>query len=184
MNESIEENVRAMRVVKGFAREEYEKEKFNKASDNIRKDFTHAERIVALNSPLMQLCLYFNMVFVLYVGSKLIISSGGRTIDVGQISAMLSYGMQVLMSLMMISMIYVMLTMSVEAMRRITEVLTEEPSIKSPGFAATFVPNGSVDFEGVSFKYSAGAEANALSNIDLNIRSGMTVYPTGIIWSN
>jgi ATP-binding cassette subfamily B protein len=175
MNESIEENVRAMRVVKGFAREEYEKEKFNKASDNIRKDFTHAERIVALNSPLMQLCLYFNMVFVLYVGSKLIISSGGRTIDVGQISAMLSYGMQVLMSLMMISMIYVMLTMSVEAMRRITEVLTEEPSIKSPGFAATFVPNGSVDFEGVSFKYSAGADANALSNIDLNIRSGMTV---------
>ena len=175
MNESIEENVRAMRVVKGFAREEYEKEKFNKASDNIRKDFTHAERIVALNSPLMQLCLYFNMVFVLYVGSKLIISSGGRTIDVGQISAMLSYGMQVLMSLMMISMIYVMLTMSVEAMRRITEVLTEEPSIRSPGFAATFVPNGSVDFEGVSFKYSAGADANALSNIDLNIRSGMTV---------
>ena len=175
MNESIEENVRAMRVVKGFAREEYEKEKFSIASDNIRKDFTRAERIVALNAPVMQLCLYFNMLFVLYVGSKLIILSGGQTIDVGQISAMLSYGMQVLMSLMMISMIYVMLTMSVEAMRRITEVLTEEPSIKSPGFAATMVPNGSVDFEDVSFKYSASAEASALTKIDLHIRSGMTV---------
>ena len=175
MNESIEENVRAMRVVKGFAREEYEKEKFGIASDDVRKYFTKAERIVALNAPLMQICLYFNMVFVLYVGSKLIIMSGGQTIDVGQISAMLTYGMQVLMSLMMISMIYVMLTMSVEAMRRITEVLKEEPSIRSPGFAATFVPNGSVDFEEVSFKYSAGADANALSDIDLHIRSGMTV---------
>ena len=179
MNESIEENVRAMRVVKGFAREEYEKEKFGVASDNIRKNFTHAERIVALNSPVMQLCLYFNMIFVLYVGSKLIISSGGQTIDVGQISAMLSYGMQVLMSLMMISVIYVMLTMSVEAMRRITEVLTEEPSIKSPDFAATFVPNGSVDFENVSFKYSARADASALCDVDLHIRSGMTVGVLG-----
>ena len=179
MNESIEENVRAMRVVKGFAREEYEKEKFGVASDNIRKNFTHAERIVALNSPVMQLCLYFNMIFVLYVGSKLIISSGGQTIDVGQISAMLSYGMQVLMSLMMISVIYVMLTMSVEAMRRITEVLTEEPSIKSPDFAATFVPNGSVDFETVSFKYSARADASALCDVDLHIRSGMTVGVLG-----
>ena len=119
LNESIEENVRAMRVVKGFAREEYEKTKFAAASDNIRKDFTYAERVVALNSPLMQICLNFNMIFVLYVGSRIIISNRGTTIDVGQISAMLTYGFQILMSLMMISMIYVMLTMSIESMRRI-----------------------------------------------------------------
>ncbi|MBR6397608.1 MAG: ABC transporter ATP-binding protein, partial [Lachnospiraceae bacterium] len=103
MNESIEENVRAMRVVKGFAREEYEKEKFSHASDNIRRDFTYAERVVAFNGPLMQLCLYFNMIFVLFVGSKIIITNQGSTIDVGQISAMLTYGFQILISLMMIS---------------------------------------------------------------------------------
>ena len=117
LNESVEENVRAMRVVKGFARESYETKKFTAASDNIRGDFTHAERVVALNSPLMQLCVYFNMVFVLFVGSKLIITNGGTTIDVGQLSAMLTYGIQVLMSLMMVSMIYVMLTMSAESVK-------------------------------------------------------------------
>ena len=120
LNESVEENVRAMRVVKGFARESYETKKFTAASDNIRGDFTHAERVVALNSPLMQLCVYFNMVFVLFVGSKLIITNGGTTIDVGQLSAMLTYGIQVLMSLMMVSMIYVMLTMSAESVKRIS----------------------------------------------------------------
>ena len=107
LNESIEENIRAMRVVKGFSREDYEKEKFKNAADNICVDFTKAERIVALNSPLMQLCLYFNMIFVLIVGSKLTITSKGTLLDVGQISAMLTYAMQILMSLMMLSMIYV-----------------------------------------------------------------------------
>ena len=105
LNESVEENVRAMRVVKGFAREEYEKQKFNNAAEDIRREFTHAERIVALNSPLMQICMYFNMVFVLIVGSRLIITNRGTTIDVGQMSSMLTYGMQILMSLMMLSMI-------------------------------------------------------------------------------
>lgn len=175
MNESIEENVRAMRVVKGFSRENYEKEKFGTASHNICKDFTHAERVVALNSPLMQLCVYFNMVFVLLVGSKLIITSGGQTIDVGQISAMLTYGMQILMSLMMISMIYVMLTMSAESMKRICEVLTEESSLHAPENSVTEVPNGSIDFENVSFKYSKSAKKYALSDINLHIEPGMTV---------
>ena len=175
LNESVEENVRAMRVVKGFAREGYEKQKFGAASDNIRADFTHAERVVALNSPLMQLCVYFNMVFVLYVGSRLIITSGGQTIDVGQISSMLTYGMQILMSLMMISMIYVMLTMSMESMRRITEVLTEEPSLHNPERPVTEVRDGSIDFENVSFKYSKKAQKDALADINLHIRSGMTV---------
>ena len=175
MNESVEENVRGMRVVKGFARESYEKQKFGLASDDIRKDFTRAERIVALNNPLMTLCMNFNMVFVLLVGAKLIVSSRGQTIDVGQISAMLTYGMQILMSLMMISMIYVMMTMSWESMKRLTEVLKEEPSLHDPENPVTEVKDGSIDFEHVSFKYSAQAENYALADIDLHIRSGMTV---------
>ena len=179
MNESIEENVRAMRVVKGFSREEYEKAKFGKASDNICRDFTKAERIVALNSPLMQLCVYFNMVFVLYIGSKLIVSSGGQIIDVGQISAMLTYGFMILMSLMMISMIYVMLTMSAESAKRICQVLEEESSLHNPAEPVTSVADGSVDFENVSFKYSRKARRNALENIDLHIASGMTVGVLG-----
>ena len=175
MNESIEENVRGMRVVKGFSREEYEKVKFGKASDDICRDFTKAERIVALNSPLMQLCVYFNMVFVLYVGSRLIVSSSGQIIDVGQISAMLTYGFMILMSLMMISMIYVMLTMSAESMKRIYEVLCEEPALANPAEPVTQVKDGSVDFSGVSFKYSKEAKKFALAGIDLHIDSGMTV---------
>ena len=175
LNESVEENVRAMRVVKGFAREEYEKKKFAAASGDIAKDFTYAERVVALNSPLMQLCVYFNMVFVLFVGSKLIITNGGTTIDVGQLSAMLTYGIQVLMSLMMVSMIYVMLTMSAESVKRICEVLSEESALTDPAAPVTTVADGSVDFDGVSFKYSAGAEKYALRDIDLHIASGQTV---------
>lgn len=175
LNESIEENVRAMRVVKGFAREDYEKQKFAAAADSICLDFTKAERIVALNAPLMQLCMYFNMVFILSVGARLIVTSRGTVIDVGQISAMLNYGMQVLMSLMMLSMIYVMITISAESAKRISEVLAETPSLVSPDDAMTEVADGSIDFEGVCFKYSESAEQNALSGIDLHIPSGATV---------
>jgi len=175
LNESIEENVRGIRVVKGFSREEYEKEKFGAASDDIRKDFTKAERIVAFNSPLMQLCIYFNMVFVLIVGSKMTIQSHGATIDVGQISAMLTYGMQILMSLMMLSMIYVMLTMSSESIKRIAEVLDETPTLSNSENPVFEVANGSVDFDNVSFKYSEKAQRFALEGIDLHISSGMTV---------
>ena len=175
MNESVEENVRAMRVVKGFAREPFEKEKFAAASDNIRRDFTYAERVVALNHPLMQLCMYFNMLFILYVGSRMIISSGGAVIDVGQIAAMMTYGVQILMSLMMISMIYVMLTISLESMHRIAEVLSTEPSLKNPPAPLTEVPDGSVDFENVSFKYSADAPRCAVEGINLHIPSGAVV---------
>ena len=175
LNESVEENVRGMRVVKGFARENYEKQKFGAASEDICKDFTRAERIVALNSPLMQLCVYFNMIFVLTVGSKLVITSGGQSIDVGQMSAMLTYGFQILMSLMMISMIYVILTMSAESARRICEVLSESSALSNPESPVTEVRDGSVDFDGVSFKYSATAKKFALRDIDLHIASGMTV---------
>ena len=175
LNESIEENVRAMRVVKGFSREEYEKKNFSEAADNIRKDFTKAERIVALNTPLMQFCVYFNMAFVLLVGSNMIISGKGKDIDVGQISAMLTYGMQILISLMMLSMIFVIITMSAESAKRICEVLSETPTIKAPENPVNEVPDGSIVFRNVSFKYSEKAERYALSGLNIHIDSGMTV---------
>jgi len=175
LNESIEENVAAMRVVKGFVRESYEKKKFGDAAENIRWDFTKAERIVALNNPVMQFCMYFNMVFIMLVGAQLIITTSGAQIQVGQLSAMLTYGVQILMSLMMLSMIYVMLTMSAESMRRIDEVLTEQSLLTSPENAVTEVKDGSIDFTDVSFKYSARAERYALADIDLHIASGETV---------
>ena len=174
LNEAIEENVRAMRVVKGFAREPYEKKKFGDASHDIAKDFTRAERMVALNQPLMQLCVYFNMVFILSVGSRLIIS-GSSAIDVGQIAAMLTYGIQILMSLNILSMIYVMITMSAESGKRIVEVLDEERSLTNPENPVFEVKDGSIDFQDVSFKYSSKAKKYALWDIDLHIDSGMTV---------
>ena len=174
LNESIEENVRGMRVVKGFSREDYEKEKFGKASENIRVDFTKAERIIALNTPLMQFCMYFNMIFILWVGAYFSINSMFG-VNIGHISAMLNYGMQILMSLMMLSMIYVMLTMSAESARRICEVLDEKSSLVNPENPKTEVKDGSVSFEGVSFKYSKEAQRFALENINVDIKSGMTV---------
>ncbi len=174
LNETIEENIRGMRVVKGFSREEHEKEKFEAAAGDICADFTHAERIVALNSPLMQLCLYGNMVFVLLMGSRLIIT-GQAGIDVGQLSAMLTYGMQILMSLMSLSMIYVMLTISSESFKRVGEVLEETPALSSPENAVTEVKDGSVCFTDVNFKYSAKAKKFALWDIDLTIPSGAMV---------
>jgi ATP-binding cassette subfamily B protein len=123
----------------------------------------------------MQTCVYFNMVFVMLVGSQLVISSGGALIDVGQMSAMLTYGMQILMQLMMLSMIYVMITMSSESMKRIFEVLEETPALVNPASPITEVKNGAIDFNNVSFKYSAKAEKYALADIDLHIKSGMTV---------
>ncbi len=191
MNESIEENVRGARVVKSFAREDYEKVKFGTKSEDIRRDFTKAERIVALNSPLMQFCMYFNMAVILILGSIMAIAlkgedlgvlgsaiaifGGGKTIDVGQISAMLTYGMQILMSLMMLSAIYVMLTMSAESAKRICEVLSEQSNLHNPTSPVTEVADGSVEFDHVNFKYSKEAQKNALSDIHLKISSGMTV---------
>ena len=172
LNESIEENVRGMRVVKGFSREEYEKEKFANAADSICEDFTRAERIVALNTPLMNFCMYFNMAVVLLLGSFMAINGG---VKIGQISALLTYGMQILMSLMMLSMIYVMLTISAQAAKRVCEVLDEVPDMSEPQNPITEVKDGSIDFENVSFKYSAQAQKFALSDIDLHIASGMTV---------
>ncbi len=174
LNESIEENVRGMRVVKGFSREEYEKEKFANAADSICDDFTRAERIVALNTPLMNFCMYFNMAVVLLLGSFMAINGIGG-VKIGQISALLTYGMSILMSLMMLSMIYVMLTISAQAAKRVCEVLDEVPDMHDPENPVTEVKDGSIDFIDVNFKYSAQAQKFALFDIDLHIDSGMTV---------
>ena len=179
LNESIEENVRGMRVVKGFSREEYEKNKFETAAEDICKDFTKAERIVAFNTPLMQVCLYFNMIFVLIVGSEITISSMGLDLDVGQISAMLTYGMQIMISLMMLSMIYVMLTLSTESAKRICEVLNEVPVLANTREPIFDVKDGSIEFKDVNFKYSQEAEKYALFDVDIRIDSGMTVGVIG-----
>lgn len=179
LNESIEENVRGMRVVKGFSRENFEKEKFKTAADDITADFTKAERIVAFNGPLMQFCMYFNMIFILTVGSFLAISSGGAKLKYGEISAMLTYGVQILMSLMMLSMIYVMITMSLESMKRICEVLEEKPSIVNCDNPLYEIKDGSIKFNNVSFKYNEQAKRYALEDVDLEIKSGMTVGVIG-----
>lgn len=175
LNSSIQENIKGMRVVKSFVRESFEKTKFDRAAKDVCTDFTKAERIVALNSPLLQLCLYFDMIFVLLFGSKIVISSFGLKINVGELSSMLTYGFMILSSLMMLSMVYVIITISAESARRITEVLEEEPTLTSPKTAVSVVPNGDIRFENVSFKYSAHAKRNSLEKIDLTIKSGETI---------
>ena len=172
LNDSIQENVQAMRVVKSYVREDFEKKKFGKAADNIRRDFTKAERIMAINSPMMQFCVYSGMVFVLSYGSYAVITGRGLDINVGQMSAMLTYSFQILMSLMMLSMVFVMITMSMESAERIVEVLQEQSTLTSPENAVKEVKDGSIDFDGVSYKYSRTAEHNALEHVDLHIRSG------------
>ena len=176
LNESIEENVAGMRVVKSFVREEHEKKKFGDAAETVCMDFTKAEKILAFNAPLMQLCMYSVMIFVMYFGAKTIISATGEgSFGVGQMSALLTYGAQILFSLMMLSMIFVMVTLSYESATRISEVLKEESTIKSPENAITEVKDGSVAFKGVSFRYSRSASVDALSDVDLSIASGESV---------
>lgn len=175
LNESIQENIKGMRVVKSFVREDYEREKFAFAAGDVCRDFTKAEKILAFNGPLMQFCLYTVMLFVLSFGSYVVISSTGIDLQVGQLSALLTYSFQILNSLMMVSMIFVMITMSAESARRIVEVIGEESTLSSPENAVKDVKDGSVDFDGVSFRYSAKSEKPALSDIDLHIKSGETI---------
>ena len=175
LNASVQENIKGMRVVKSFVREDYEKTKFAKASGEVCTDFTRIERLLAFNSPVMQLCLNVVMVFVLSIGSRTVVISGGEALNVAHLSALLTYGFMILSSLMMLSMVFVMITMSVESARRITEVLTEKSTIVSKKDAITEIPNGSIEFENVSFKYSASASRYALSDINLSIREGDTI---------
>ena len=175
LNASVQENVAGMRVVKSFVRENHESDKFEYASDDVRKDFTRAEKILAFNNPVMQLCMYAIMICVLLFGSYVIIQTTGTAFNVGNFSMLLTYGIQMLMSLMMISMIFVMITMSLESGRRICEVLDEETTIKNPENPVMTVENGDITFKNVCFKYNERAEKNALSHIDLEIKSGQTV---------
>ena len=175
LNDSVQENVQAMRVVKSYVREDYEKKKFAAAAENVQKDFTKAERIMALNNPMMQFCVYTGMVFVLSYGSYAVITSRGLDLNVGQMTAMVTYSFQILMSLMMVSMVFVMITMSLESMERITEVLKEESTLTSPENGLTEVKDGSIDFDNVSFKYSKKAERMALADINLHIKSGEVI---------
>lgn len=182
MNESVEENIVGMRVVKSFVREDFEQEKFDEATEEVRRDFTKAEKILAWNAPVMQFCLYVVMIFVLSFGSYVVITSMGMEIDVGQITAMLTYGFMVLSSLMMMSMIFVMITLASESASRIAEVLDAKSNITSPDpeVAVESVADGSIEFENVSFAYVGNPDNDVLSSINLKIGSGETV---GIIGS-
>ncbi len=180
MNESVEENIRGMRVVKSYVREEHEKDKFEKASSNVKNDFTKAEKIVALNTPLMNFCVYFGLIAIYIVGSIVIINSNGSLLDWTELQSFMTYSFQMLMSLMMLSMIMVTIIISTASGKRIAEVLNEQSTMTSPENAITQVKDGSISFENVSFKYSETAEKYALSNINLTIRSGETI---GIIGS-
>ena len=175
LNDSVQENVQAMRVVKSYVREDYEKQKFARAAEDVCKDFTRAERIMAFNNPLMQFCVYAGMTFVLSFGSYAVITNKGIGINVGQMSAILTYSFQILMSLMMLSMVFVMITMSLESAERIVEVLQEKSNLVSPEHAVTEVKDGSIDFENVNFKYSKKAERMALSDVNLHIKSGEVI---------
>ena len=179
LNNSVQENVQAMRVVKSFVREDYETKKFSAASDDVRKDFLKAEKILATNTPLMQFCVYMSRILICYFAAKLIVQSGGTYLNVGSLTSMITYSMSILMSLMMLSMIFVMVTMASASAKRIAEVLDTESDLKNPASPLREVPNGAVDFDHVSFKYSAKAERNALDDIDLHIPSGATVGVIG-----
>ncbi len=175
LNRSIQENIKGMRVVKSFVREDYEQKKFSDAAEDVCRDFTVAERIVALNGPLMQFCLYAVMIFTLTFGSYTVITTMGLDLDVGQMSALLTYSFMMLSSLMMLSMIFVMITMAEESAKRVCEVLSEESTLENPENPVYNVASGAVDFDNVSFKYSKKAKKNALEGIDLHIRSGETI---------
>ena len=175
MNSAIQENVRAIRVVKSFVTEEYEKKKFAAHVEDVRRDFTTAEKILALNNPIMMFSIYGIIMVISAIGANLIIKSGGTSMTTGDLTALIGYAGQILGSMMMLSMIMVMITMSVESAKRITEVLETKPSIVSPENGVKEVPNGDIVFKDVSFRYSEKAERNALEDINLTIKSGETI---------
>ena len=175
MNESIQENVSGIRVVKAYVREEYEKEKFGKTSTALMKDFTKAERLLAWNDPIMQFAFYGVLSAVLFVGSYLIMSVGEPMYNVARVSQLIVYGMQILSSVMMFSMVFAMIAMSGESARRIVEILTEKSTLHDPDDPVFEVKDGSIDFDHVDFKYSPTAEKNVLEDIDLHIKSGETI---------
>lgn len=175
LNNSVQENVSGIRVVKSFVREEYEKKKFGKTSEDVKKDFIRAEKILALNNPIMMFCIYLAMLLVSFFGAKIIVNSAATELTTGQISSLINYSVQILTSMMMLSMVFVMTSMAAESANRITEVLTHESLLTSPENGETYVADGSVVFDHVSFKYSKSSKKTALSDINISIPSGKTV---------
>ena len=175
LNNVVQENLHGMRVVKSFVREEKEEDKFTTVSGKVYKDFIKAERIMAVNNPLMQLAVYSCIIAISYLGATMIISSGNTTFTTGNLTSMFTYTTQILSGLMMLSMVFVMLTMSRAPMRRCCEILTEKPELHNPDEPVFEVKDGSLDFEDVSFRYSKTAGKNALENVNVHIESGMTV---------
>ena len=184
LNNSIQENVSGIRAVKSFVREDFEKQKFAVASDDVCENFTKAEKLMALSSPLIQMAIYVVMLLLCYIGSKLIITSGNTELTVGGLSSVMTYGMQVLISLMMFTMTFVMISMSSAAANRIVEVLDEESTIQNPENPVMTVKDGSITFENVSFAYSSDAKTNTLENINLSIASGETIGIIGATGSS
>ena len=184
LNNSVQENVGGIRVVKAFAREEFEKEKFDKAASEVRDNFVKAERLVALNSPIMNICIYTATLLVSFLGAKVIINTVGSELSPGRLSSLINYGVQILSSLMMVSMIFVMLSMSVTSAKRICEVIEHSVSLTSPKNGKKEISDGSIIFENVSFKYSKQASKYALSNINLKIESGETIGIIGATGSS
>ena len=175
LNNSVQENVSAIRVVKSFVREDYEKEKFNRAAEDVCSDFTKVEKLLAVNNPFMMLCIYASFMLVSYFGATAIISTAGSDLTTGQLSSLINYGVQILASMMMLSMVFVMTIMATESANRVAEVLTWESSLSSPENGLREVPDGSIHFDHVSFRYSSESEKAALSDVDLSIASGQTV---------
>ena len=187
LNNVVQENVHGIRVVKSFVREEKETEKFTGISGEIYRLFCKAEHILALSNPVMQLCVYSCILFISWFGAKMVIASGnvpGAGLTTGELSSMLTYTTQILSSLMMLSMVFVMVIMSQAPMRRCAELLAEKPNLTSPEGAVKEVKDGSIDFENVSFRYSEKAKLNALQNVDLHIPSGATVGILGATGSS
>ena len=178
LNNVVQENVHGVRVVKSFVREDKEIEKFTSISGSIYADFCKAEKILALNNPIMQCCVYFCMIAISWLGAQMVVASGNNPalgLTTGQLSSMFTYTTQILSSLMMFSMVFVMMTMSRAPLRRCYEILTEKPDIFNPEAAEQVVADGSIDFENVSFRYSATAQHRALKEVSLHIPSGATV---------
>ena len=187
LNNVVQENVHGIRVVKSFVREEKEVEKFTGTSGEIYRLFCKAEHILALNNPIMQLCVYSCILFISWFGAKMVVASGnvpGAGLTTGELSSMLTYTTQILSSLMMLSMVFVMIIMSRAPMSRCSELLAEEPNLVSPENPVKTVKDGSIDFENVSFRYSEKAQLDALQNVNLHIPSGATVGILGATGSS
>lgn len=178
LNNTVQEDLRGIRVVKSFCREDHEKKKFGRISNSIFQDFSKAEKLIAFNMPLMQLCMYACMLLIAWFGARAIVASGNNAalgLTAGQLMSLITYAMQILTSLMMLSMVFVMITMARSSAERIAEIIEEQPDIHDPKDPVMKVPDGSVQFDHVSFRYSSKAEKPVLKDIDLSIASGESI---------